>query len=200
MNFSELRPAAPTSLAIKEALDRARAMGTAVLEHVSSAKAQRDTMLLDGSPKELLAAEKTLTEARGDEERLEGIVLELTSRLTSTLKAEAVARTKDSLIAARDATDARRVWWEQHGQQFRDMLREVATLHTAREDAVLLTKQNQRTLFNYDDSNELIAAIYQEVPEVADVDETTWRTSAEVVDVWSWYVMFPETSSKREAA
>jgi hypothetical protein len=190
MDFSKLRPTAQTSAAIKEALERARAMNAAVLEHVNTAKAQRDTMLLDGDAKQLAAAEKALIEARGDEERLEAIVTELTNRLASTQKAETVSEARCRLEDARDATDARRVWWEKNGQLFQAMLREATALHIGQKDAVDEAKRKQRRLFEYDDSTELLDGIYSEVPAAEDVNEAAWRIFEKTSEAWQFCASF----------
>jgi hypothetical protein len=192
MDFSKLRPSAPTSIAIKEALNRAQAMSAAVLGNVSSAKAYRDGMLLDGDAKQLAAAEKALIEARGDEERLEAIVAELTSRLAATTKAEAVSDVRCSLEDARDATDARRAWWEQNGKQLQAMLREATALHHKQKDAVDLTRRKQLKLGEYDDHAELSVAIYAEVPQAEDIDDVTWRILEKVAEAWSWCAGFED--------
>ncbi|WP_338664333.1 hypothetical protein VQH23_04025 [Pararoseomonas sp. SCSIO 73927] len=193
MDLTTLRPTEPTSSAIAAALTRAETMRVTVQESVTAAKANRDALLLDGDALQLATAERTLTDARGDGERVEAIVAELTNRLASTRKAEAVNEVRASLATSRDATDARRVWWGKNGRKLQALLREATALHRGQQDAVEDTRRKQvRLVKDYDDTTELTDAIFAEIPPAEDVDNVAYRLLDKVADAWEHSVFLDQ--------
>lgn len=187
MNLTSLRPKDRTAASISEALALAKGMRSTALEGVEQAKATRDGLLLDGDAKQLAVAEKTLIEARGDDERVEAIVAELSSRLTATIKAEALADVRAAVEAVRDATITRLNWWTENGADFLAMLKDSTEMHRARANAVRRAKEVSMDLLRqYEGGSELVQNIYDDVPSAEDVDDATWRLLEKLSEAYQW--------------
>jgi hypothetical protein len=181
MDLMSLRPTTQTAAAIAEALTRAEAMRGTALQRTAAAKATRDEMLLDGDAKQLAAAEKALTEARGDGERVEAIASELTTRLTATRKAEAVGRVETALLETRATSAARLAWWVENRPTLHAVLSEGSALHDAAERARKNLAESQRdAVLAYDDAGDLIAAAFKPHGEAPEDNSDAWQFPTKV--------------------
>ncbi|WP_458094741.1 hypothetical protein [Roseomonas sp. WA12] len=175
MDLTTLRPADTSSAAIMEALARSQAMQDTAQTQVTSAKAARDGLLLDGDAQQLSVAEKALTEARGDCERVEAIVTELGHRLVASQRAEVFGKLSDALDRTRTAKAARLAWWRKNGPKMQAMLREVSTLHEQAERGTGEVRETQRlALSRYEDAEAEMSAIFAGKEDI-EGDSDAWR-------------------------
>ncbi|WP_424135150.1 hypothetical protein [Roseomonas chloroacetimidivorans] len=71
-------------------------------------------LLLDADAKQLAPWEKALADARGDEERLDAVILQLTTRLSAAKRAANFGKISDALERTRTAKAARPAWWQKN--------------------------------------------------------------------------------------
>lgn len=171
MDLTTLRPTNTTAAAIGEARQRATAAQADVAGRIDAAKATRDGLLLDGDAKQLAAAEKALAEARGESERLDAILAELSNRHAAAEKAEALDELRASLQALRVAKDERVAWWRENGTQLQAVLRSGHELSEATDDARRRLHRSQQLLQErYPDADREVSAAFA---GHVDVDETS---------------------------
>ena len=135
MDLTTLRPTNTTAAAIGESLQRAQAAQAEAAQGEKDAKQRRDSLLLDGSPAQLGAADKVLAAARDLAARVAAMTTQLQERLAVAERAEALA----SVEAARSATEAARTavsaWWGTHETQLRATIQEGLRLSAAASEA-----------------------------------------------------------------
>lgn len=125
LDFTAFRPADDTAAAIASALTQAEATLAACGPRVVAAKAERDELLLDGTPDALAAAEDALAQARGDTERMEAILPGLRGRLTAARAAEADTAVNEARTRAEAAVEA---WNTRRAELFEVILQGAADL------------------------------------------------------------------------
>jgi hypothetical protein len=131
LDFLKLRPSAPTSEALAEALDRAKAAEGEARQAERDALEKRDALLLDGDASQLSAAEKALVTARENIERTTAILRQLEVRHAAALRSEMIGRA-DAATQAAEAADAElRRWWEKNEASLRRILSEGHRLTVA---------------------------------------------------------------------
>jgi hypothetical protein len=135
LDFLKLRPSAPTSEALAEALDRAKAAEGEARQAERDALERRDALLLDGDASQLTAAEKALVTARENIERTAAILRQLETRHAAALRSEMIGRA-DAATQAAEAADAElRRWWEKNEATLRRILSEGHRLTVAANNA-----------------------------------------------------------------
>jgi hypothetical protein len=135
LDFLKLRPSAPTSEALAEALDRAKAAEGEARQAEKDARERRDALLLDGDASQLTAAEKALVTARENIERTTAILRQLEVRHAAALRSEMIGRA-DAATQAAEAADADlRRWWEKNETSLRRILSEGHRLTVAANSA-----------------------------------------------------------------
>ncbi len=106
-----LRPADGSAAALRDAITRTRAALDQGDADAASAKATRDSLLVDGTAAELKAADAALLATRNNAERLAAMLEQLEHRLAAADRTELLASSA-TLRAEIDATEAAVAAWE----------------------------------------------------------------------------------------
>lgn len=153
MDMTKFRPADASAAAIQDALTKALETQKGIHKTIAGHKTERDDLLLDGDPKQLAAAEKALQASREAVERIDAVVVQLTSRHAAAERQEAEQRVRDAAAAHELAEAVHAKWWREAGPKIREMVLEGSRYSSERAAAMYNFKdQRFRLTHRYPDA------------------------------------------------
>lgn len=130
----KLRPDAPTSASIREALGRAVVADQAERGELTRLEQERNDLLLDGTADTLKKAETALCAARDAAGRVGVVRQQLEQRLNAALEAETTATVDTAREAAEAASRAHGEWWAKSRVHLAKVLQEGMRLREQASD------------------------------------------------------------------
>lgn len=110
--ISSHRPKDASATAIRNALDGLKTERATLAQQIEDDTARRTALLIDGTDKEIAAAESAIREARLNIERIDAVAPDLERQLVDAVAQEAGAEREAEVHAAAEATARFNAWFQ----------------------------------------------------------------------------------------